>query len=121
LTSPEDRRYNCIAWAAGLADLWWWPEQDSYWPREWRTQSLAEFTEVFASLGYEVCESRELESGFEKVAIYTRSGEPKHMARQLPSGLWTSKCGDFEDITHTLEALEGSGYGRVVVIMKRRR
>jgi hypothetical protein len=25
VTSPADRGYNCIAWAAGVTDDWWWP------------------------------------------------------------------------------------------------
>jgi len=50
------------------------------------------------------------------------------MARQLPDGFWTSKCGPAEDITHyTLDALEsygaayGSGdeYGCPVLFMRR--
>jgi len=31
-TSPEDIRYNCVAWAAEDKDRWWWPDEDSYWP-----------------------------------------------------------------------------------------
>jgi hypothetical protein len=45
------------------------------------------------------------------------------MARQLPTGVWTSKCGSLEDIEHeTLEALAGFGpyeYGAVVRFLKR--
>jgi hypothetical protein len=70
-------------------------------------------------MGYEVCDNPELEPGSEKVAIYTKDGEPTHMALQRPSGQWTSKCGDWEDIVHTLEGLEGSDYGSVATIMKR--
>jgi hypothetical protein len=46
------------------------------------------------------------------------------MARQLNTGLWTSKCGDLEDIQHNLEDLEGGdryGYGKVSHFMKRRK
>lgn len=82
--------------------------------------SLDEFGEVFKALGYGVCESSDVEEEFEKVAIYANTEGPSHMARQLPSGLWTSKCGDYEDIAHTLEALEDSDYGRVAVVMKRK-
>ena len=37
LTSPENRQYNCGAWAAGETSAWWWPEADPdnaavYWP-----------------------------------------------------------------------------------------
>jgi hypothetical protein len=49
---------------------------------------------------------------------------PTHMARQLPNGAWTSKCGPEEDITHfTLDALETYGtiynYGCDVLYMRR--
>jgi hypothetical protein len=38
----------------------------------------------------------------------------------LPTGKWTSKLGDWDDIEHdTLEALEAAFYGRVAQIMKR--
>lgn len=59
--------------------------------------------------------------------IVSHRGEPTHAARQLPSGAWTSKLGEWEDIEHdTLEALEGSegrgeAYGRVALILKRER
>ena len=26
VTSPPAAAYNCIAWAAGVADSWWWPD-----------------------------------------------------------------------------------------------
>ena len=33
--SPANPRYNCIAWAAGTEDTWWWPPggfNGHYWP-----------------------------------------------------------------------------------------
>lgn len=73
-----------------------------------------------------MCDSSRLEAGFEKVALYEKDQFiPEHMARQLPDGSWTSKCGGEEDITHfTLDALESFGgwtaeYGADVVYMKR--
>ncbi len=64
---------------------------------------------------------RRPEPGIEKVAIFAdESGCPKHMARQLPSGKWTSKLGHDEDIEHSdLAVLEGGDYGRVVSILAR--
>lgn len=123
ITSPETSRYNCIAWAAGRDDRWWWPDPPpySYWPEEPRELSLSAFIRVFGNFGYEICDTTSLENGFEKVAIYIKDDLPTHMARQLESGDWTSKCGDFEDIRHTLDGLEHSDYGVVTVIMKRER
>jgi hypothetical protein len=46
-------------------------------------------------------------------------GVPTHAARLLPSGLWTSKLGEWEDIEHDLLALEGDVYGTVALLLKR--
>jgi hypothetical protein len=61
------------------------------------------------------------ENGYEKVAIYvTADHSPQHVARQLDSGVWISKMGRLEDITHaTLSALEGEEYGAAEIFMKR--
>ncbi|HEV3083903.1 MAG TPA: hypothetical protein VGY66_29240 [Gemmataceae bacterium] len=69
------------------------------------------------------CAGPELESGFEKIAVYAlASGAPTHAARQLPSGAWLSKLGDLQDIEHqTLEALEGRDYGKAVRFLRRPR
>ena len=120
ITSRKDPGYNCVAWAAGVDTEWWWPSSYYHWPERNREYSTAAFIRVFASLGYEVCENRAPEAGFEKVAIYVKDGKPKHMARQLPDGQWTSKCGKDEDITHSLNGLEDSDYGKVTVVMKRK-
>jgi hypothetical protein len=64
-----------------------------------------------------------MELGFEKLAIFAdENSEPTHVARQLPSGAWSSKLGAGEDIEHSsLTALEGSVYGRVVQFLRRPR
>ncbi len=120
ITSPQTPKYNCIAWAAGRDDRWWWPIGDGFWPIAWRELSMPCFVEAFRHLGYEVCGDGGLEPGYEKVALFSRHGEPKHMARQLSSGQWTSKCGREWDISHALEGLEGDDpYGQVTTILRR--
>jgi hypothetical protein len=80
------------------------------------------FKEAYRTLGFEVCQSKELEEGYEKVAIFSNQyGKPTHAARQIESGKWTSKCGSAEDIVHELKGLEGDQYGSVACIMKRPR
>ena len=77
---------------------------------------------AFATLGYKPCPGDDLEVGVEKVALYVHpNGKPKHMARQLPKGRWTSKLGRDIDIEHGLEDLTGDLYGQVVQILKRPR
>ncbi|MEO1395545.1 MAG: hypothetical protein AAFV90_21795 [Cyanobacteria bacterium J06634_5] len=123
-TSPRTNEYNCIAWAAEEDDRWWSPTQDAYYwpdgvPAEWTIDAVVL---VFESLGFELCDSAELEAGLQKVAIYQgNDGDPTHAARQLPDGKWTSKLGDWEDIEHTLAGIEGEKYGSVCQIMKRSR
>jgi hypothetical protein len=124
IASPPETRYNCIAWAAGDSENWWWPgpnEKDEYWPPGVpRSESLPCFIDALASLGYSQCETETLEAGSEKVALFADSSNtPKHAARQLPNGRWTSKLGLLEDIEHDLADLQGEAYGTVVVIMKR--
>ena len=120
--SPLNKRYNCIAWAAEDTAHWWWPHPQAKWlanaPRE---VTIAAFVTMFEGLGYEACENADLEEGYKKVAIYALAGEPKHAARQLPNGSWTSKIGGNIDIEHTLQGLEGPFYGTVVAFMKKAR
>ena len=78
------------------------------------------FRQVFVMHGYAVCDQIDPEPGYEKIAIFTDAdGCPTHAARQLSSGVWTSKLGRLEDIEHALHDLEGTEYGSVVLLMKR--
>lgn len=122
LTSPPDAVYNCIAWAAGVTDAWWWPDPDrfDYWsPGILREPTLSAFEQVFVNLGYRPCEATALEPGWDKVAIYATAAGPTHAARQLPTGRWTSKLGPDEDIEHDLDGLVGSAYGTVALLLRR--
>jgi len=123
ITSPETVEYNCIAWAAGDTEAWWWPDRldIGYWPVGVpRAETVEAFIEAFTALGFILCDAAEHEEGFEKVAIYVDvTGKPTHAARQLSSGLWTSKLGKLEDIEHDIDGVSGDRYGTVAVIMKR--
>jgi hypothetical protein len=124
ITSPADGEYNCVAWAVDVTHAWWWPvgiHPDIYWPADvLREETLAAFQSLFSKFGYALCAGAELEKGFEKVALFgDTQGVPTHVARQLPSGRWTSKLGHAEDIEHDLDALESDLYGAVVFPMKR--
>lgn len=122
ITSPTTPEYNCIAWAAGSNDAWWWPDPMgiSFWPDGIaREVSTAAFIAAYGTVGFTICDGPNLEEGFEKVALYVLNGQPTHAARQLPSGMWTSKLGRQEDIEHTLRGIEGPAYGIVAVILKR--
>lgn len=128
--SPGDFLYNCIAWAMGRKDSRWWPATiGGYrWPKKLPRENpgeetLANFIRAFKRLRYKVLPDKNysLEKGFEKVAIYVKGNQnPTHAARQLDSGIWTSKIGDEEDIEHISPVvLEGTYYGNVAVVMRR--
>ena len=125
ITSPKSVEYNCIAWAAGDTQAFWWPDQmnTGYWPPDVpRNESLDAFIKAFETLSYGVCDSPEYEHDFERIAIYVNSdGKPTHAAKQLCSGKWSSKIGRTEDIEHDIESVSGSLYGTVAVYMKRRK
>jgi hypothetical protein len=123
--SPEDKGYNCIAWAAGDNQNWWWPDpmDQYYWPPGVsRSLTIDAFIAAYRSRGFELCDGPELERGFEKVAIFALGDTPTHAARQLENGQWTSKLGTWVDIEHAiLEGVSGPTYGRPVRVLRRQR
>jgi hypothetical protein len=126
-TSDATEKYNCIAWAYGANNNWFWPDPvrilfgACYWPPNIPCEKTVEaFIALFRSIGYEQCGDDSLEQGFEKITIYADGKKPTHAARQLPTGKWTSKLGDKIDIEHdSPDCLIGPEYGNPVVIMKR--
>jgi hypothetical protein len=123
ITSPASDVYNCIAWAAGDTEHWWWPSDPArtYWPLGApRRETLETFRNVLATLGYVVCEQADLKPGFEQIALFAEAdGTPTHAARQLRDGTWTSKLGMSKHIQHALEDLTSAAYGSVAQILKR--
>jgi hypothetical protein len=125
VTSPATAEYNCIAYAAGDRDNWWWPDlRDSYWPKDvLREYSIDSFIQAYRQSGqYEPCVDGSLEEGYEKIAIYGDQAGPLHAAWQRDDGHWSSKLGPSEDIRHdTLERLTGDLYGAPIKFLKRPR
>jgi hypothetical protein len=125
-SSEPDPKYNCIAFAAGRTDVYWWPDPfpdllNDYWPLGLsREESVDALAELYRSFGYEPCADAGLEVGYEKVAIYANGTEPTHAARQLIDGRWISKLGPQEDIEHdNLHCLSGPCYGQPVLFLRR--
>lgn len=121
ITSEASTVYNCIAWAAGDDSNWWDWHPFAFWP-EFAPHSLdvEALVQVFAGLGYSICDDAGLETGYQKVAVYAIDGRWEHAARQMANGQWTSKLGEFEDIVHpSPDDLTGELYGEVYCVMRR--
>lgn len=124
--SPPDDRYNCIAFAAGETDRWWWPGRRSgvYWPPSAPFQkTVLAFVDAYASIGFEECDDGEFEEEYDKVVLYAKNGLPTHAARQEHSSrMWLSKLGSSFDIAHTsVDEIGGDEYGEPVQYLRRRR
>lgn len=84
--------------------------EQEYWPHGVpREETLSAFIAAFQTIGYETCEDASLEPSFQRIALYADAqNTPRHVARQLPNGEWTSKIGQYEDIQHrALSSLTG--------------
>lgn len=122
ITSPYDPTYNCIAWAAEDTSSWWEPDPMGvcYWPSEIpRKYSVEAYRAAYESIGYNEISKENLESGYQKVTIFSKAGIPTHASRQLESGYWTSKIGRNVDIEHNLQGVCGDSYGNVEIILKK--
>jgi len=119
VTSPCNKSYNCIAWAAGKNEEFWWPGHPDWPTGAPKTDTRLAFIKAFETLGYAKCDNGDLESGFEKIVLYEKLGRPKHAARMLEDGRWASKLGTGFDIVHTLEGLKGNEYGVPALFMRR--
>jgi hypothetical protein len=131
VTSPQDDRYNCVAWIGRNRDQWLEPGFDGgTWPREVSDEELdagdlSEFVRLFEGWGYQSCDDGRLEEGVEKIAVYAAGDDFDHVAYQRPDGTWSSKLGRLNDIRHDDEnALAGPGgfeYAPVQLYMSRQR
>lgn len=123
ITSPKAKRYNCAAWANGVATRWWEALPGYYWPDGVpRDGTVESYVTLFSLCGFDPCDDGFLEEGFEKIAVYGSEYSFRHVARQLPDGKWTSTLGALEHIEHdSLDGLAGEEYGHVMRFLKRTR
>ena len=126
VTSLDDGYYNCASWAIGegiTSERYDPTDNKATWPSTLqRDTKLETFVRLYIEFfGFELCSLGNHEAGFVKLAIYSdKNMQFTHVARQLPSGKWTSKLGDWEDIEHaTPECLQSGLYGKVRTFLKK--
>jgi hypothetical protein len=125
--SPKCDKYNCIAFAMGDVDRWWWPTKRPtagvFWPLHGighREPTVSNFMAMLHQQGFSSCQDGNYEQGFDKVELCSQPFDRvTHIAKLLPDGTWHSKLGPDEDVIHELSALEGSKYGKVVGFYRR--
>jgi hypothetical protein len=116
VTSAEETRYNCVAWAMGDQGRRWWSGRGKgwYWPTAAETDSVETFVDMLQTKGYERLAGGLDDAPGSRVALYADRGAVKHMAREVEPNWWTSKLAAGFDLRHRLDALERSLYGEVV-------
>jgi hypothetical protein len=111
--SNATARYNCIAFAAGDERHWWEAGANGgryYWPPSIRQSTTVDgVAEIFTAKGFELTNNRDVESGYEKVAIYVSMDDFEFSHIAVSDGtVWKSKLGKGQDIEHcSLDVLEG--------------
>ena len=135
VSSDVSDEYNCIAWALGNRDTWWEPhtpgsivDDRGYWPDDLPHNRAPEtLRELFRQQGFADCENGNLDPLSVKIALYRMPEEDggykwTHVARQLSTGLWTSKLGNSYEVTHRRPGdLEGELYGEVYAYLEKPR
>ena len=128
--SKATPRYNCIAFVVGDERHWW--EAEGIGGRfRWfdglpRKTDVKTLVRAFKERGYELTDNRNVEPGYEKVAIYVDVDEMEFSHIAHSDGIiWKSKLGKGQDIHHySLDVLEGDDvdeYGIVDKILRRPR
>src|SRR6266516_1036961 len=96
IASSQDKKYNCIAFAAGDINRYWQnlghPMKGYFWPPGLTDdETIDGWMRAFRLLNYEVTNTADPEIGFEKIAIYgTQEGTALHVAIRKDSGPWMS-------------------------------
>lgn len=125
-TSDATGRYNCIAFANDHDRKWWEAGPFGgryYWPPG-ISDTLDGWVKMFTDQGYVLTNNRDVEPGFEKIAIYVDLTDVNQMHVAKSAGQsWKSKLGRYQDIEHaSLALLEGDvgwEYGSVERVLKR--
>src|SRR5579863_4305608 len=111
LKDRPNKRYNCVAFALGeenvILDMGIFAKRIDLAPSGLSNASLDHTINGYIILfrhfyQFEVCESAEIEEGFNKIVLYEGIGEDGevgflHVALQLEDGTWKSKMGEYED------------------------
>ena len=120
----SNTKFNCIAYSLDYYEDWIWTNEKT-WPYDKipRNSGIEGFKKLYKLYGYEECYNPDYEAEYEKIAFYSKQGEPSHACKQF-GNMWRSKLGISVIIEHELEWLCGDtddAYGEVEFIMSRKK
>lgn len=127
VTSPEDERYNCVAWACGDTNRWWWPwpegDPPGFWPGDGSADDgVEDAVLMFEGQGYVCCAPEAADAHDDVIVLYASANRLRHVARRTLDGWWASKLGALNDIEHeTLDAVASPYCGSPLRWMRRPR
>jgi hypothetical protein len=114
IVGPPSCVYNSFALAAGDRSAWWTPDPEpgSYWPPN---TAHPNFNHLFDAIGYKGTTRRRRQAGYDLVAVFAMNlSLITHAARQLPSGMWMIKLGEwFEIEVRSLRDLKNDAFGDI--------
>lgn len=77
IASPRDPTYNCVAFALGDTDRWWWPlalpASAAHWPEDVpRAETVEAVASMLATLGFAPTDDESPSDELWKVALYAK-------------------------------------------------
>ncbi len=120
----SNTKFNCVAYSLDYYEDWIWTNEKT-WPYDKipRNSGIEGFKNLYKSYGHQECYNPNCEAEYDKIAFYSKQGEPSHACKQF-GNMWRSKLGLSVIIEHELEWLCGDtddAYGEVEFIMRRKK
>jgi len=76
--------FNCVSFSLDITDGWMWTSTE-LWPYKTipRNSGLEGFKKLYKIYGYQECNNADFEIGYDKIAFYSKEGNPTHVAKQF--------------------------------------
>jgi hypothetical protein len=77
------------------------------------------YIEALKVVHFEECDGPDPEDGYEKIAVFQKGGLFKHVALIASPETWKSKLGEYEDLDHPHDGMDGGKYGNICKYLRR--
>jgi len=122
--------YNCFGFALGY-NQWWEPpvfideliaNEEAIWPLGLsESLDIDNYIAAARTERFYVSQDAMWEESCDTIMLYFTTNDRKfqHAARQVSSGVWSSKLGTGSDITHAIDGIDRIDFGTGRIYMKR--